>query len=228
MISIKDYNHWFLSLHPVSLTHKSPQRCRIIHRVRPVERKDQSINLNMCLCWNILFVWFLKRLFWLLFNNAYFIQLLLCFKVEGLVLESIFRLGSITSHCLGNKPTLLPQTDSCTEFAIVNYHQSDRCLLKSSRQHKSIFLEQISNSRCRGVVWCIMQSWLCKINVNTLNQYLFLLIFMANTKATKRQSKTCLVFRCTIGHLCIQLSLTRKDQKSSGNQAYLEIICLVT
>ena len=188
MISIKDFNHWFLPLHPVSLTHKNPQRCKIIHAMRPVGRKDQSINLSMCLCWNILFVWFLKRLFWLLFNDAYFIQLLLCFKVEGLVLESVFRLGSITSRCLGNKPTLLPQTDSCTEFAIVNYHQSDHCLLKSSRQHKSIFLEQISNSRCRGVVWCIMQSWLCKINV-------FLLIFMANTKATKRQSKKlCLVF----------------------------------
>ena len=91
---------------------------------------------------------------------------------------------------------------------------------------------------------------LCKINVNTLNQYVFLLIFMANTKATKRQSKTCVWYfqkdishfrrlvtmhklnfeftSDTIGHLCIQLSLSGEDQKSRGNQAYLEIISLVT
>ena len=51
-------------------------------------------------------------------------------------------IGSITSCGLGNETTLLPRrTDSWThEFAIVHYHQSDCCLLKSSRQHKSIFL----------------------------------------------------------------------------------------
>ena len=34
----------------------------------------------------------------------------------------------------------LPRTDGWThEFAIVNYHQSDRCLHKSSRQHRYTF-----------------------------------------------------------------------------------------
>ena len=57
-------------------------------------------------------------------------------------LHSKHEIGSIISCCLGNETTLLPRrTDSWThEFAIVNYHQSDCCLLKSSRQHKSIFL----------------------------------------------------------------------------------------
>ena len=76
---------------------------------------------------------------------------------QNLGLTSI-QVGSITSCCSANEPPLLPRTDGWThEFAIVNYHQSDRCLLKSSRQHKFIFLEQISNGRCKGVVWCAVQ-----------------------------------------------------------------------
>ena len=68
------------------------------------------------------------------------------------------QVDSITSCCSANEPALLPQTDSWThEFAIVNYHQADRCLLKSSRQHKFIFLEQISNGGCKGVIWCGVQ-----------------------------------------------------------------------
>ena len=63
-----------------------------------------------------------------------------------------FSIVLITSCCLGDEPMLLPRTDSWThEFAIVNYYQSDRCLLKS-RQHKFIFQEQISNDGCKGVV----------------------------------------------------------------------------
>ena len=72
-----------------------------------------------------------------------------CFDSNG-----SFYLGSITSCCSGNEPTLtLPRTDGWTHgLAIVNYHQSDRCLHKSSRQHRFIFLEQISNGGCKGVV----------------------------------------------------------------------------
>ena len=48
---------------------------------------------------------------------------------------------------------LLPQTEGWThEFAIVNYHQSVRCLPKLSRHHKinfCIFLAQISNGACK-------------------------------------------------------------------------------
>ena len=35
------------SLRPVSLMHKNPQRCKIIHGMRPVERKDRSLDLKM-------------------------------------------------------------------------------------------------------------------------------------------------------------------------------------
>ena len=43
-----------LSLHPLSLMHKNPQRHKIIHCMRPVGRKDQSehvyyfVELNLC------------------------------------------------------------------------------------------------------------------------------------------------------------------------------------
>ena len=33
-------------LHPASLMHKNPQRHKIIHGIRPVGRKDRSIDLN--------------------------------------------------------------------------------------------------------------------------------------------------------------------------------------
>ena len=42
-----------LPLHPASLTHKNQQMHEIIHGMRPVGRKDQSIDLNMCICRNI-------------------------------------------------------------------------------------------------------------------------------------------------------------------------------
>ena len=35
------------SLRPVSLMHKNPQRCKIIHGMRPIERKDRSLDLKM-------------------------------------------------------------------------------------------------------------------------------------------------------------------------------------
>ena len=38
-----------LPLRPASLTHKSPQRRKIIHCMRPVGRKDRSIDLKMFL-----------------------------------------------------------------------------------------------------------------------------------------------------------------------------------
>ena len=36
-----------LPLRPVFLTHENPQRRRIINGMRPVGRKDRSIDLNM-------------------------------------------------------------------------------------------------------------------------------------------------------------------------------------
>ena len=52
---------------PASPTHKNPQRHKMIDGMRPVGRKDQSIDLNMCICRNI---WpisrnFLWQLLWL-------------------------------------------------------------------------------------------------------------------------------------------------------------------
>ena len=38
---------------PALLTHKNLQRCKMIHGMFPLGRKDQSINLNMCICRNI-------------------------------------------------------------------------------------------------------------------------------------------------------------------------------
>ena len=40
-------------------------------------------------------------------------------------------------------PHLFPTSSRTQEFAIVNFHQSDRYQLNSSRQHKFVFLEQI-------------------------------------------------------------------------------------
>ena len=70
-------------------------------------------------------------------------------------LHSKHEIDSITSCCLGNETTLLPrQTDSWThEFAIVNYHQSDCCLLKSSRQHKFIFLAPVVQTLNSAIHW---------------------------------------------------------------------------
>ena len=65
------------------------------------------------------------------------------------------RVGSITSRCSQNEPTLLPWTDSGTHgFATVNYYQSNSYLLKSSRHHIFIFLQHILNEGCQFVVWC--------------------------------------------------------------------------
>ena len=38
-----------LPLRPASLMHKNPQRCKIIHRMRPIGRKHRLIDLNMFL-----------------------------------------------------------------------------------------------------------------------------------------------------------------------------------
>ena len=54
-------------------------------------------------------------------------------------------LGSITSRCSGNKSMLLCPTDGWMHmFSIVDFCLSDYCLLKLSRQHRS--LEHISTS----------------------------------------------------------------------------------
>ena len=46
----------FLPVCPASLTHKNPQRRKIIHGMHPAGFKDQSIDLNMCICRNIPFM----------------------------------------------------------------------------------------------------------------------------------------------------------------------------
>ena len=45
MIRFSDFV--LLPLRPVFVTHKNPQRRKIIHGMRPVGRKNQSIDLNM-------------------------------------------------------------------------------------------------------------------------------------------------------------------------------------
>ena len=61
-----------LPLRPASLTHKNPQIRKIIHGMRPVGRKDRSIDLNMCIAEvSGPFVLFLWQLLWLLFNDAF-------------------------------------------------------------------------------------------------------------------------------------------------------------
>ena len=52
---------------PATLMHKNPHRRKIIHEMRPVERKERSIDLKMIFWYNILFVGFL----WLLFKDTY-------------------------------------------------------------------------------------------------------------------------------------------------------------
>ena len=61
-----------LPLHPASLMHKNPQRHKINHGMRPVG-KDQSIDLNMCICRNIrpIQVISVAVIHWQLSNNAY-------------------------------------------------------------------------------------------------------------------------------------------------------------
>ena len=78
--------------------------------------------------------------------------------------------GSITSHCSGNEHTILPGRHRWTHgFAIVDFHQSDHCLLKLNRQHKFIFLEQMSNGGYRGFVWCKVRSCYRAFKLKTLN-----------------------------------------------------------
>ena len=82
------WNHaqWFCYLCILwqSLTHKNPQRQKIIHGMCPAGCKHRSIDLNICFCRNVLFRKFLWQLLWLLFNEIYFFKSLLCFKIEGL------------------------------------------------------------------------------------------------------------------------------------------------
>ena len=96
----------------------------------------------ICLCWYLTHLCHLP---------PFYLVLCHCFKV--------MLLSSITSHRSGNEPALLHRKDGWThELSIVNYHQSDHCLLKSNRQHKLNSLEQTSNGGCKGVVWCGVQS----------------------------------------------------------------------
>ena len=61
-----------VALRPASLTHKNPQRHKIIHGMRPAGRKDRSIDLNICICSIIRPVRVISvQLLWLLFNDAY-------------------------------------------------------------------------------------------------------------------------------------------------------------
>ena len=53
---------------------------------------------------------------------------------------------------------LFRKDDWTRGFAIVDFHQSDRCLLISRRHRKVIFLRQVSNGRCEGVARCGVRS----------------------------------------------------------------------
>ena len=44
-----------LPLRPMSVMHKNPKRHKIIHSMCSIGHKDWSIDLNMCICKNILF-----------------------------------------------------------------------------------------------------------------------------------------------------------------------------
>ena len=57
-----------LALPPASLTHKNPQRR---HGMRPVERKDRSIDRSEDVFVEYPVMWFLWLLLWLSFNEAY-------------------------------------------------------------------------------------------------------------------------------------------------------------
>ena len=52
----KCHLQWLIPLRPVSLTHRNPQRHKIIHGMCPIRREDWLIDLNMCICRNILLV----------------------------------------------------------------------------------------------------------------------------------------------------------------------------
>ena len=69
----------------------------------PIGRKDELVDLKMCICRNVPFMFFLVAVTMaVVFNDAYFFYPLLCFKKEGLyfhfrtllytVLKSVFRL----------------------------------------------------------------------------------------------------------------------------------------
>ena len=45
-----------LPLHPASLTHRNPQRPKIIHGMLPVGHKHRLIDFNMCISRNIPFI----------------------------------------------------------------------------------------------------------------------------------------------------------------------------
>lgn len=65
-----------LPLHLASVTHKNPQRHKIVHGMHPLGHKDQSIDLNIRVyCKNIQPVCVISvAVIWLLFNDAnYFI-----------------------------------------------------------------------------------------------------------------------------------------------------------
>ena len=77
------YNHKsaviLLPLRPVSLTNKYPQKRKINHGMCPVGRRDQLIDLNICV--------FVEISHSCNFCGSYygiFFQPLLCFKIEGL------------------------------------------------------------------------------------------------------------------------------------------------
>ena len=57
-----------LALPPASLTHKNPQRRQ---GMRPVERKDRSIDRSEDVFVEYPVMWFLWLLLWLSFNEAY-------------------------------------------------------------------------------------------------------------------------------------------------------------
>ena len=71
----------------------------------------------------------------------------LCVCLHNVKVKRKLLLRLDTNRCSGYEPALLPRADGWMyDFAIVNYHQWDCCLLKSRRQHKFIFLGGVVQS----------------------------------------------------------------------------------
>ena len=116
----------------------------------------------------------------------------------------IYLLGSINSCCSGIAPVLIPWKDSWTcEFTIVNFHQSDCCLLKS----------------CSWDYWWKSKWW------GDNKQHMFG-VWWAFCNDT--QIEFWIYVTEMISYSRVRPSPPRKEQgwarESGGNQAYLDII----
>ena len=79
-------------------------------------------------------------------------------------------LGSIISPVSGNEPAVISREAGWTRARnIVDFHQSEACLPKSSRLHELFFPEQMSNWRMENVVWSACYRALGRFKVGSRN-----------------------------------------------------------